>query len=120
CLCAGGAPPGRGRRWGAALGAALEARRGGLARRVRAALLLEPWGLVPARTVPGGSSKLDLAEPAQLAKLLDAIPGFFRAIKPEDWARVDGAPLVVVGAMSSVAHVPVDLFEQIERRAKEA
>jgi hypothetical protein len=118
-LFASVAPPDPERPWTAALAAALEATRGRLARPVRAALLLEPWGLVPARTGAGGSSKLDLAEPAQLAKLVDAVPDFFRAIKPEDWARIDGAPLVVVGSIGSVAHAPEDLFGQIERRAKE-
>ena len=111
-------PPDPVRPWTAALAAALEATRGRLARPVRAALLLEPWALAPARTGTGSSEKLDLAEPAQLAQLLDAIPDFFHAIRPEDWGRVDGEPLVVVGAIGGVVHVPDDLFEQVERRAK--
>lgn len=104
--------------WTLALSSALASTRGKLARPVRAALLLEAWG-VAADRAGTGAAKLDLADPAQLEKLLDAIPRFFEAIVPEDWARVDGAPLVLVGALGGVSHVPADLFEQVERRAKE-
>jgi len=106
--------------WPAALGTALERTRGRLARPIRAALLVEPWCLAAKRD--GG---FDLDDEATRAATLAAILDFHRALRPEDWAQLDGAPLVAFGRVSGGGDggkngpAPAAFFAELRARFRE-
>jgi hypothetical protein len=106
--------------WPAALGTALERTRGRLARPIRAALLVEPWCLAAKRD--GG---FDLDDAPTRAATLAAILDFQRALRPEDWAQLDGAPLVAFGRVSGGGDggkngpAPAAFFAELRARFRE-
>ena len=103
--------------WPAALGTALERMRGRLARPIRAALLVEPWCLATK-----GGAPFDLDDAATRAATLAAILEFQRALRPEDWAVLDGAPLVAFGRVSGggdggkYGPAPAAFFAELRKR----
>jgi hypothetical protein len=115
------APSSPGAPWFPALAAGLERTRGRLARPLGVSLLVEPWILAGQH---GGT--FDLGDAATRDATLATILAFQRALRPEDWGRLEGAPLVVFGRVSGGGDGgrggpgPVTFFLELRKQFREA
>jgi hypothetical protein len=114
-------PSSPGAPWFPALAAGLERTRGRLARPLGVSLLVEPWILAGQH---GGT--FDLGDPATRDATLATILAFHRAVRPEDWGHLEGAPLVVFGRVSGGGDggrggaEPATFFLELRKQFREA